>query len=100
MLETIIQYIILPIIAAGVGYLVVAAKDQKKKDGSTASGIMLLLRRELFDLHKKFVINGDTMERDDYENIVEVYECYKALGGNSMADKLYRELDELKISEE
>ena len=99
MIETIIQYILSPIIVALVGYVVYLLKEQKAGDDRRAKGIMLLLRRELINSHNQYVIKGETLGREEYEDIVEVYECYKALGGNSMADKLYKEIDELKITE-
>ena len=33
----------------------------------------------------------------EYENFVMLYEAYKALGGNSFIDKIYREIQELEV---
>ena len=98
-IQTLIQYIASPLAVAAFGYIIHILKDQRKGDKAASSGIMLLLRRELYDMHKKFVLRDDKFTRDDYSNVVEVYECYKALGGNSTADKLYEELDDLEIME-
>ena len=99
MIEVVIQYVLSPVMAAGAGFLVYLAKERRSTDNSCATGIMLLLRREIIDLHKKHVIDGDPIDKDEFTNISEVYSCYKALGGNSLADKLYHELDEIKITE-
>lgn len=99
-METIIQYILSPVIVGLVSYIVYLLKNSKKKDDANARGIMLLLRRQIVDDYEKFAIKGEPMTAFDYENIDEVYSAYKTLEGNGMADKMFKELQGIDIVKE
>lgn len=99
-METIIQYILSPVIVGLVSYIVYLLKNSKKKEDANARGIMLLLRRQIVDDYEKFATKGEPMTAFDYENIDEVYSAYKTLEGNGMADKMFKELQGIDIVKE
>lgn len=95
--EAIIQFIISPLLVAGVGYIITILKSSKKTGDANARGTMLLLRRELVRSHKKHCIRGEDMTPFDFEDIEEIHETYKELGGNGLVDKMFDELEELRL---
>lgn len=62
-------------------------------------GMALLLRRQIIADHKKYCINGEPMTAGAYDDIVEVHNTYKALGGNGLTDKMFDELAKIEIAE-
>lgn len=105
----IIQYILSPVIVALMGYIVWLLKQTREDSAKQAKqaaadaeankkGTMLLLRRQIIADHQRYCINGDPMPSYAYENFCETYEAYKALGGNSMAVKMYNEVQDLNLA--
>ena len=99
-MEAIIQYILSPIIVGLTSYVVYLLKNSKKKEEANARGIMLLLRRQIVKDYEKYVIKGEPMTAFDYEDIDEVYSAYKALEGNGLTDKMFKELQDIDIVKE
>lgn len=98
MIIPIMEYVVSPIIIAGLGYITWLLQTQKKQDDANARGTMLLLRREIIDAYNKFIKGGETMTAFCYEDIIEIHDAYKALGGNGLTDSMYEELMKLKIN--
>lgn len=98
MMQTIIEFVVSPIVAAFMGYVVFALKEQRKQTNANNRGTMILLRDKIIEDHQKYVIDGKSMPPYAYENFCETYEAYKALGGNGMAVKLYTELQSVHIN--
>lgn len=99
MSEFLIQtYLIaLPIILTSVlGYVVWLLKEQKKDRSANSKGTMLLLRVQLIEYHDKYVTMGE-IPSYAYNNFVEMYDAYHALGGNGMVTKMYEEIQELHL---
>ena len=80
--------IVLPIL---LGYIVWLLKQQKKDRDANSKGTMLLLRVQLIEYHDKYMKLGE-IPSYAYENFVEMYNAYHALGGNGMATKMYEEI--------
>ena len=59
-------------------------------------GIKCQLRTEMLRTYYHHTDNK-TIRQYEYENFVKNYEAYKALKGNSFADKIYREIQEWKV---
>lgn len=93
-------YIIaLPIIlTSAMGYVVWNLKEQKKDRDANRRGTMLLLRVQLIEYHDKYVKLGE-IPSYAYQNFVEMYEAYHELGGNGMATKMYKEIEELHLKQ-
>ena len=98
MAPTIIEFVISPIVAAFMGYVVWALKDQRKRTSANNRGTMILLRDKIIEDHSRYVVESKPMPSYAYENFVETYEAYRALGGNGMAEKMYSEMQAVQIN--
>lgn len=85
--------IALPIL---LGYIVWLLKQQKKGKDANSKGTMLLLRVQLIEYHDKYMKIGE-IPSYAYDNFVEMYNAYHALGGNGMATKMYNEIQEIHL---
>lgn len=103
-LET--YYILLPIVATAligwVGYLL---KDQKKKEDdrdvkqkAQNTAIMLVLRYMLQRYHGEYKLQGK-ITYSQYKNWQEIYETYRILGGNSIAEEWNEDVEEMEKAE-
>lgn len=89
--------IVLPIIVTALmGYVVWLLKNQKKDRDANSKGTMLLLRVQLIEYHDKYMRLGD-IPSYAYENFMEMYDAYHALGGNGMITKMMHEIDEVHL---
>lgn len=87
----------LPIIlTALMGYIVWLLKRQKKDRDANSKGTMLLLRVQLIEYHDRYMTKGD-IPSYAYENFMEMYDAYHALGGNGMVTKMKQEIEELHL---
>ena len=85
--------IVLPIF---LGYIVWLLQQQKKDRDANSKGTMLLLRVQLIEYHDKYVKLGENPSYA-FDNFVEMYNAYHALGGNGMVTKMYNEIQELHL---
>jgi len=58
--------------------------------------MMLLLRRELMADHEKYM-KLEKISSYAYENYLDMYNAYHALGGNGMVTKMLEEIQELRF---
>ena len=86
--------IALPII---LGYIVYMLKNQKKSRDANSRGTMLLLRVQLIEYHDKYMKRG-SIPSYAYENFIEMYDAYHALGGNGMVTHMKEEIEELSFN--
>lgn len=86
-----ISSIALPII---LGYIVWLLKNQKKDRNANSKGTMLLLRVQLINYHSEYMDKGE-IPTYAYQNFVEMYDAYHALGGNGMVTKMYEDIKDL-----
>lgn len=92
-MDTIIQYIFSPVIAALSGYMVYLLQQNRKSNSASGKGIQLLLRRQIINAHKKFVVDKEAMTAFDFEDLEEIHGAYKALDGNGLTDKMWEEIE-------
>ncbi len=91
--------IALPIIlTALMGYIVWLLQNQKKDRDANSKGTMLLLRVQLIEYHDKYTSLSE-IPSYAYENFIEMYEAYHALGGNGMITKMKHEIEELHLKQ-
>lgn len=107
--------IALPVVlTALLGYIVWMLKEQKEQKKidikernerieaerklreNNSKGTMLLLRVQLIEYHNKYIKLGD-IPSYAYENFLEMYDAYHALGGNGMITKMKNEIEELHL---
>lgn len=85
--------IVLPLV---VGYLVGLLKEKRKKENANSRGTMLLLRVKLIEYHDAYMKRG-SIPTYAYQNFDEMYDAYRALGGNGMVTKMHEEIHELHL---
>ena len=88
---------------AVLGYIIWLLQEQRKKADledkkrdNNSKGTMLLLRVQLIEYHDKYMHRGE-IPSYAYQNFVEMYDVYHALGGNGMVTKMKQETDELHL---
>lgn len=81
-----------------LGYIVWLLKNQKRDRDANSKGTMLLLRVQLIEYHDKYMRLGD-IPSYAYENFMEMYDAYHALGGNGMITKMMHEIEELHLKQ-
>ena len=79
-----------------MGYIVWLLKEQKKDRDAQERGIMLLLRVNIIEYHDKYMRKG-AIPTYAFQNFEDMYQCYHELGGNSMADKMHSEINQLHL---
>ena len=78
----------------------VAARERKRikadnqKSDALMNGVQALLRREIIAEYNHYTEQGH-IPIDGIENVLDMYNAYKALGGNGMATKLVEALKQL-----
>lgn len=102
MLEQIIVYLITTILGIAFGAVTSKLKNnkekdekEKKKDEAIELGVQALLRNEIIRRYREFESKGEISILDQ-ENLDEMFEQYKNLGGNGTVKKMMNDLYELK----
>lgn len=91
-----------------MGYIIWILQQQRKEQqeirkvtaqelNAIKDGLVLLLRENIITAHVKYVEEKTPMMALAYDNICEIYEKYKTLGGNGMADKLMKDLERAEV---
>ena len=89
--------IALPImLTAFMGYIIWILQNQKRDRDANTKGTMLLLRVQLIEYHDRYTQMGE-IPSYAYQNFVDMYNVYRALGGNGMIVKMYEEVEELHL---
>lgn len=89
--------IALPIVlTAFMSYVTYCLKKEHKMRDANTKGTMLLLRVQLINWHDLWTERG-YVTKHGIENYIEMYDAYKALGGNGMVAQLIKEVKELPI---
>lgn len=79
-----------------LGYIVWLLKNQKKDRDANSKGTMMLLKIQLIEYHDKYCSLG-YIPSYVYDNFMESYDAYHALGGNGMITKMKQEVEQLEI---
>ena len=74
-----------------------AERKRREQDEKSNTGLMLLLRIQLIEYHDKYMNRG-TIPSYAYQNYIEMYEAYHALGGNGTIDKMYSDIKTLNLN--
>lgn len=71
-------------------------KKEQEERRNNSKGTMLLLRVQLIEYHDRYMKVG-SIPSYAYENFMEMYNTYHALGGNGMITKMKNEIEELHL---
>ena len=94
-LQMILSYLIPTILGAILGFIATNFKKNKQKDLAIEQGVQALLRNEIIRRYREFESKGEISILDK-ENLEEMFEQYKNLGGNGTVKKMMDELLNLK----
>lgn len=79
-------------LGAAVGVLAARARRGRDEDEAMRRGMTALLRAQLIDMHRRYVVEGEPCSVDEHDQCEEVYAAYHALGGNGTGTHLYEEV--------
>lgn len=71
-------------------------KIESEKRDANSEGLKCLLRVQLIEYHDKYMKKG-FIPSYAYQNFDEMYNSYRALGGNGMIVHMKKEIDELHL---
>ena len=97
---TVLGWAATSIIGALAGACVAANKRKNAQDTAMELGMRSLLRHELIEIHRVYVIEKGYCPIIVKEHAAQVYSAYHALGGNGTATHLYEEIQSCKIGED
>lgn len=90
-----ISYLIPTVLGSLLGFLSTKLKKNRQKYTTIERGVQAILRDVLIRRYREYKIKGE-MTILDRENIEEMYEQYKNLGGNGTVKELMDELLDVK----
>ena len=99
-----------PVLAAVVGALaglLKAARSREKRHDAQRDaehrllmdGMREMLRSQLYDMHRRYVAEGEPMPYAEKERATDVYTTYHGLGGNGTGTHIYQELMQAHVVE-
>lgn len=83
-------------ITAAVLLLVRPIRDRILGLDLIRDGLRCLLRSDMLHIYYKHR-EKQTIRQYEYENFIFLYKAYKALGGNSFIDHIYKEVSEWEV---
>lgn len=93
------SYLITTVLAAVVGCLGTKMRrdrdDRRRRrehDEAMEMGMIALLRQQLIDYHREYVVSGGPCPVRIKEQTTDVYNAYHALGGNGTGTQLWEEI--------
>lgn len=69
-----------------------AAEEDAALEAAIHEILKALARQMIIDAYEKYIIHGEHLTIARYEELLRVYEAYKALGGNGTAEAYMREI--------
>lgn len=94
-LQIILGYIIPALLGFLIGLISTKLRKSKAKDLAIEQAVQALLRNEIIRRYREFEIKGEISILDK-ENLEEMFEQYKNLGGNGTVKKMMDDLLSLK----
>lgn len=97
LVEGIISTVICAFCCAVSSAILVLLKKTTKREVALRAGIKILLHKIIVDDYNKFVLNKMPITVDQRNEVQDVYNAYKQLGGNGTGDQMFRKIQELDI---
>lgn len=100
---TVVGWFATPVAAAIISWLAASLKEARRRSAdhdsrrdeehaALVAGMRELMRRELYDMHTRYVVGGEPMSYSEKERADSVYAVYHALGGNGTGTHVHAEL--------
>lgn len=102
-LQTILGWVAGPATAALIAWLGASLRASRARErehdarrdsehAALMAGMREIMRRELYDMHTRYVVEGRAMPYDEKERADSVYHVYHSLGGNGTGTHIHDEL--------
>ena len=102
-MEQLLGYVVAPamtlVIGALAGSLKASLRRERDRDAAKEAehkalcmGMREMMRRELYEMHRRYVVEGEPMPYEEKEREDEVYRVYHSLGGNGTGTHVHQEL--------
>lgn len=101
--QTIAEWLAGPVATAVIAWLAAslraarrrAREHDERRDAEHAAliaGMREIMRREMYDMHQRYVVERHPMPYEEKERADDVYRVYHALGGNGTGTHIHDEL--------
>lgn len=90
-------WVLSPICAALITAIVAMHRSSKTEDEAMRNGMRALLRQQLIDYHRDYVVSGKPCPVRIKEQATSVHDAYHALGGNGTGTQLWQEIMEAHV---
>lgn len=94
---TILGWVLSPICAALITAIVAMHRSSKTEDEAMRNGMRALLRQQLIDYHRDYVVSGKPCPVRIKEQATSVHDAYHDLGGNGTGTQLWQEIMEAHV---
>ena len=92
-----------PVAAAVIGALAGSLRESRSRErrrdeerdaehAALMAGMREIMREQLYQMHRRYVVDGEPMPYDEKERADSVYAVYHALGGNGTGTHVHDEL--------
>lgn len=101
--QTIAGWLAGPVAAAVIAWLGASLRESRRRSAEHDSrrdaehaalmaGMRELMRSQLYEMHKRYVVDSAPMPYDEKERADSIYRVYHALGGNGTGTHIHDEL--------
>ena len=94
---TLLGWVLSPLTAALITALITQRKRASDKNEAMELGMRALLRQQLIDYHKEYVVGDKPCPVRIKEQATSVHDAYAALGGNGTGTQLWQEIMEAHV---
>lgn len=94
---TVMGWILSPVCAALITAAVTTRRHASEREEAMEQGMRTLLRQQLIDYHKHYVVDGRPCPVRIKEQATAVHDAYHKLGGNGTGTQLWEEIMEAHI---
>jgi hypothetical protein len=94
---TVLGWILSPICAALITAAITTRRHATEREEAIEQGLRALLRQQIIDLHKKYVVDARPCPVRIKEQATAIHDAYQKLGGNGTGTQLWEEIMEAHI---
>lgn len=94
---TLLGWVLSPLCAALITALITQRKRASDKDEAMELGMRALLRQQLIDYHREYIVENKPCPVRIKEQATSIHDAYHALGGNGTGTQLWKEIMEAHI---
>lgn len=85
LVENGVATVITVLMSGVVGFLIARVKRFGKRERAEREVLKAMARKEILDAHERYIVNGESMSVDRYDEMIRICDAYTDLGGNGSA---------------